>query len=276
MLGPLKENSDQSDSEDIIDEQTNNLIGIFKVRKLIDSDKQPTDPQIVKIKDYLKCPICLSLFKQPVYIKDCSHRYCKECIEKNIRLQKEKSCPTCRKRIATRRDLRVDEIVTKILNTVIPDIEQYLIQEDLQIQQEIKNLSQQKQKNEEIQKLVSQKDTELSCNIQLYAQNQLIHQIDKNYIRAPLMTTVADIIQLIGLKLNLPGEFTQYIDIYINNEIQTQMDKTLAELNSEYWGRKEDYQIYNPNDFHKWSSQEMKVATRQIHYSIDRFYQGYL
>lgn len=32
------------------------------------------------------------------------------------------------------------------------------------------------------------------------------------------------------------------------------MDKTLAELNSEYWGRKEDYQIYNPNDFHKWSS----------------------
>ncbi|CAD8107772.1 unnamed protein product [Paramecium sonneborni] len=276
MHGPQKENSDQSDSEDIIDEQTNNLIGIFKVRKLIDSDKQPTDPQIVKIKEDLQCPICLSLFEQPVYIKDCSHRYCKKCIEKSIRLQKDKSCPTCRKKIATRRDLRVDEVVTKILNTVVPDIEQYRIQEEIQIQQAIKNLSQQRQKNEEIQKLVSQTDTALSCSIQLYAQNQLIHQIDKNYIRAPLITTVADIIQLISLKLNLPEEFTQYIDIYINNEIQTQMDKTLGALNQEYWGRNEDYQIYNPNDFHKWSTQDSNIAIRQIHYSIDRFYQSNL
>ncbi|CAD8188564.1 unnamed protein product [Paramecium octaurelia] len=273
MLGTLKEASDQSDSEYIVDEQTNNLIGIFKVRALIDSDKEPTDHQVVKIFDELQCPICLSLFEQPVYIKDCSHRFCKECIEKSIRFQREKSCPTCRKKIATRRDLRVDEVVNKILNTVVPDIKQYRMQEELLIQQEIKNFRQQKQKNEQLQKFVNKTNTNQSCNIQLCAQNQLINQIDKNFIKAPLITTVADIIQLIGFQLNLPEEFTKYIDIFINNEVQTQMDKTLAELNIQYWDKREDYQIYNPNDLHQ---QNKSKVNRQIHYSIDRFYQLYL
>lgn len=42
------------------------------------------------------CPICYGILSQPSFLKECFHRFCKNCIDKAIRLMKIKSCPTCR------------------------------------------------------------------------------------------------------------------------------------------------------------------------------------
>jgi hypothetical protein len=60
-----------------------------------------------KLFESLTCTICREVFSNPVYLK-CSHRFCKDCIEKYIRSNSRKSCPNCRGGLSTKRDLRSD------------------------------------------------------------------------------------------------------------------------------------------------------------------------
>lgn len=48
-----------------------------------------------KIKEVLQCPVCFDIFKHPVNVKPCLHKFCTECIEVyNRKIKKE--CPGCR------------------------------------------------------------------------------------------------------------------------------------------------------------------------------------
>lgn len=58
------------------------------------------------------------------------HRFCKECIEKALRLGK-KECPTCRKLIVSHRSLREDENFDKLIRIFYPTVE--LFEEKQQI-----------------------------------------------------------------------------------------------------------------------------------------------
>ena len=64
------------------------------------------------LQEKLVCPVCLKGMKNPQMTK-CGHRFCKTCIEKEIRKAvpygREKRCPTCRDPIVSKRDLRKDE-----------------------------------------------------------------------------------------------------------------------------------------------------------------------
>lgn len=102
-LGEEKNQSSDIENDQLLmgDDQMKevNIISIFKQRKKVETDELIEEDTYNKMKTMLTCPICMEIFKDPVYIKACSHRFCKVCIEKAIRTCGKKCCPTCRRDI---------------------------------------------------------------------------------------------------------------------------------------------------------------------------------
>lgn len=67
----------------------------------------------------LMCPICLDILNQTMTTRECLHRFCSACINKALR-SGNKECPTCRKKLTSRRCLRADpnfdQLISKIYN----------------------------------------------------------------------------------------------------------------------------------------------------------------
>lgn len=67
----------------------------------------------------LMCPICLDILNQTMTTRECLHRFCSACINKALR-SGNKECPTCRKKLTSRRCLRpdpnFDKLIAKIYN----------------------------------------------------------------------------------------------------------------------------------------------------------------
>jgi len=55
----------------------------------------------------LMCPICLDKLKKTMATKECLHRFCSDCIITALR-KGIKRCPTCRKKMVSKRCLRPD------------------------------------------------------------------------------------------------------------------------------------------------------------------------
>ncbi|KAM7003207.1 nuclear factor 7, brain-like [Tautogolabrus adspersus] len=50
-----------------------------------------------KLEEYLCCPVCKDIFKDPV-ILSCSHSFCKDCLQSWWKERENKECPVCRRR----------------------------------------------------------------------------------------------------------------------------------------------------------------------------------
>eukprot|EP01055_Gregarina_sp_Pseudo9_P001037 Gregarina_sp_Pseudo_9__1036@NODE_1670_length_1409_cov_21_566423_g1548_i0_p1_GENE_NODE_1670_length_1409_cov_21_566423_g1548_i0NODE_1670_length_1409_cov_21_566423_g1548_i0_p1_ORF_typecomplete_len456_score104_73zfC3HC4_2/PF13923_6/3_4e12zfC3HC4/PF00097_25/5_8e08zfC3HC4_3/PF13920_6/8_3e08zfRING_2/PF13639_6/1e07zfRING_6/PF14835_6/9_7e08Ubox/PF04564_15/1_9e07ProkRING_4/PF14447_6/2_9e05zfRING_5/PF14634_6/0_0001zfC3HC4_4/PF15227_6/0_00014zfANAPC11/PF12861_7/0_00038zfrbx1/PF12678_7/2_5e03zfrbx1/PF12678_7 len=74
--------------------------------------------------DDLACPICMGICKEVMVVKDCSHRFCAECIQKWLR-SGHQLCPQCRMKIPSRRALRHDQIFDAIIERLFPDVEAF-------------------------------------------------------------------------------------------------------------------------------------------------------
>ena len=70
----------------------------------------------------VNCAICLNVMDNSAMTLECSHRFCKECIEKSIRLASN-DCPTCRGKINTRRSLREDSRLDSLISIVFGNVE---------------------------------------------------------------------------------------------------------------------------------------------------------
>ncbi|KAK0427948.1 hypothetical protein QR680_010501 [Steinernema hermaphroditum] len=68
----------------------------------------------------LSCPICLDLLTQTMTTKDCLHRFCSECITTAL-LRGNKECPTCRKKLVSKRGLRPDKNFDALIAKIWPD-----------------------------------------------------------------------------------------------------------------------------------------------------------
>lgn len=88
----MNKKNEDSDSANESDKEEENFslikdLAVFPKRlKPLQNNDLADEETFEKIKKMLTCPICMEIFKDPVYIKDCSHRFCKQCIEKSIRL----------------------------------------------------------------------------------------------------------------------------------------------------------------------------------------------
>ncbi|KAK3135185.1 hypothetical protein QOZ80_5BG0415730 [Eleusine coracana subsp. coracana] len=107
-----------------------------------DSDSSLSDGEmeefvLVKLTDIRKevqCPICLGIIRKTRTVMECLHRFCRDCIDKSMRLGNNE-CPACRAHCASRRSLRDDPNYDALILALYPDIDKYE-EEELAISEE--------------------------------------------------------------------------------------------------------------------------------------------
>ena len=72
----------------------------------------------------LMCPICLDMLKSTMTTKECLHRFCQDCIITALR-SGNKECPTCRKKLVSKRSLRPDPNFDALISKIYPSREEY-------------------------------------------------------------------------------------------------------------------------------------------------------
>ncbi|BBM98716.1 E3 ubiquitin-protein ligase RNF1/2 [Marchantia polymorpha subsp. ruderalis] len=77
-----------------------------------------------EIRKEMQCPICLGIIRKTRTVMECLHRFCRECIDKSMRLGNNE-CPACRTHCASRRSLRDDPKFDSLIAALYPDLEKY-------------------------------------------------------------------------------------------------------------------------------------------------------
>ncbi|XP_065192935.1 E3 ubiquitin-protein ligase RING2-A-like isoform X2 [Sycon ciliatum] len=77
----------------------------------------------------LMCPICLDMLKNTMTTKECLHRFCQECITRALR-NVNRECPTCRKKLVSRRSLRADPNFDALIAKIYPSRDEYEAQQE--------------------------------------------------------------------------------------------------------------------------------------------------
>ncbi|CAG7832210.1 unnamed protein product [Allacma fusca] len=76
----------------------------------------------------LMCPICLDMLHQTMTTKECLHRFCADCIITALR-SGNKECPTCRKKLVSKRSLRPDPNFDMLISKIYPSRDEYEAQQ---------------------------------------------------------------------------------------------------------------------------------------------------
>ncbi|KAJ4981588.1 hypothetical protein NE237_032425 [Protea cynaroides] len=100
------------------------------------------------IRKEVQCPICLGIIRKTRTVMECLHRFCRECIDKSMRLGNNE-CPACRTHCASRRSLRDDPNYDALIAALYPDIDKYE-EEELAFHEEERN------RNKQIQASIAQ------------------------------------------------------------------------------------------------------------------------
>ncbi|XP_055487572.1 E3 ubiquitin-protein ligase RING2-A-like isoform X2 [Leucoraja erinacea] len=77
----------------------------------------------------LMCPICLDMLKNTMTTKECLHRFCSDCIVTALR-SGNKECPTCRKKLVSKRSLRPDPNFDALICKIYPSRDEYEAHQD--------------------------------------------------------------------------------------------------------------------------------------------------
>ncbi|KAK8947335.1 putative E3 ubiquitin-protein ligase RING1a [Platanthera zijinensis] len=93
--------------------------------------------KLVDVRKEVQCPICLGIIRKTRTVMECLHRFCRECIDKSMRLGNNE-CPACRTHCASRRSLRDDPNYDALIAALYPDIDKYE-EEELAFHEEEKN-----------------------------------------------------------------------------------------------------------------------------------------
>uniref|UniRef100_A0A8C2V9G8 E3 ubiquitin-protein ligase RING2 n=1 Tax=Chinchilla lanigera TaxID=34839 RepID=A0A8C2V9G8_CHILA len=72
----------------------------------------------------LMCPICLGMLKNTMTIKECLHHFCADCIITALR-SGNKECPTCQKKLVSKRSLRPDPNFDALISKIYPSHDEY-------------------------------------------------------------------------------------------------------------------------------------------------------
>ncbi|KAK9056293.1 hypothetical protein SSX86_027383 [Deinandra increscens subsp. villosa] len=83
---------------------------------------------LAEVRKDVQCPICLGIIRKTRKVMECLHRFCRECIDKSMRLGNNE-CPACRAHCASRRSLRDDPNFDALIALLYPDIDKYEAEE---------------------------------------------------------------------------------------------------------------------------------------------------
>ncbi|KAM7498092.1 hypothetical protein LguiA_022506 [Lonicera macranthoides] len=140
-----EEESDDDDDEEEEEEEQDSSDG-----SVGDPEDLPEflDVKLTDVRKDVQCPICLGIIKKTRTVMECMHRFCRECIDKSMRLGNNE-CPACRTHCASRRSLRDDPRFDALIECLYPDIEKYE-EEELAFHEEERN------RNKQIQESIAQ------------------------------------------------------------------------------------------------------------------------
>ncbi|KAL5575380.1 hypothetical protein UlMin_017079 [Ulmus minor] len=110
-----------------------------------ENKKEYMDIKLAEIRKSVQCPICLGIIRKTRTVMECLHRFCRECIDKSMRLGNNE-CPACRTHCASRRSLRDDPNYDNLIAALYPNIDEYE-KEELAFQEEEKDRNKQIQAN---------------------------------------------------------------------------------------------------------------------------------
>ncbi|CAM8904093.1 unnamed protein product [Rhodiola kirilowii] len=110
------------------------------------------DVALPDIRKEVQCPICLGIIRKTRTVMECLHRFCRECIDKSMRLGNNE-CPACRTHCASRRSLRDDPNFDTLISLLYPDIDKY--EEELMLQ-ELAFHEEEKARNKQIQASIAE------------------------------------------------------------------------------------------------------------------------
>ncbi|CAN6350572.1 unnamed protein product [Urochloa humidicola] len=80
--------------------------------------------KLMDVREEVQCPICLGILRKTRTVMECLHRFCRDCIDKSMRLGNNE-CPSCRAHCASRRALRDDPNYDALILALYPDIDKY-------------------------------------------------------------------------------------------------------------------------------------------------------
>ncbi|KAL5730443.1 RING-type E3 ubiquitin transferase [Ranunculus cassubicifolius] len=103
---------------------------------------------LAEIRKEVQCPICLGIIRKTRTVMECLHRFCRECIDKSMRMGNNE-CPACRTHCASRRSLRDDPNYDALIAALYQDIDKYEA-EELAFREE------EKTRNKQIQASIAQ------------------------------------------------------------------------------------------------------------------------
>ncbi|PON34838.1 TNF receptor-associated factor [Parasponia andersonii] len=107
--------------------------------------------ELPDIRRDVQCPICLGIIKKTRTVMECLHRFCRECIDKSMRMGNNE-CPACRTHCASRRSLRDDPNYDNLIALLYPDIEKY----EEEFSQELAFHEEERTRNKQIQASIAQ------------------------------------------------------------------------------------------------------------------------
>lgn len=105
--------------------------------------------KLAEVRKEVQCPICLGIIRKTRTVMECLHRFCRECIDKSMRLGNNE-CPACRTHCASRRSLRDDPNYDALIAALYPDIDKYEEEQELALHEE------ERARNKQIQASISQ------------------------------------------------------------------------------------------------------------------------
>nr|CAB3478568.1 unnamed protein product [Digitaria exilis] len=104
--------------------------------------------KLADIRKEVQCPICLGIIRKTRTVMECLHRFCRDCIDKSMRLGNNE-CPACRTHCASRRSLRDDPNYDAMIAVLYPDIDKYE-------EEELAFNEQEKTRNKKIQETIEE------------------------------------------------------------------------------------------------------------------------
>ncbi|XP_060187445.1 putative E3 ubiquitin-protein ligase RING1a isoform X1 [Lycium barbarum] len=139
---------DDSDGSGTDPEAFDELIAVSRSEiRTNDFDERSFFAQLFQARKDLECPICLGIIKRTRVVMGCQHRFCRECIDKSMRLGNNE-CPACRIHCASRRSLRDDPGFDTLIVAIYPDVEKYE-------EEELVFLEEERALNEQIQSKIA-------------------------------------------------------------------------------------------------------------------------
>ncbi|XP_021642502.2 putative E3 ubiquitin-protein ligase RING1a isoform X2 [Hevea brasiliensis] len=126
---PHKPDEEEGDADEEQEEQVEEKQPVQDYEESQSSSSEDEKPEFVfvellEIRKDVQCPICLGIIKKTRTVMECLHRFCRECIDKSMRLGNNE-CPACRTHCASRRSLRDDPNYDALISALYPDIDMY-------------------------------------------------------------------------------------------------------------------------------------------------------